>query len=175
MVKATRKYFVGQSADCIPLLQWAEGYGEATITNHEVEWLAQNNSFGLQSNPAVISGHIWGYLSRCLKGNAEKLFEKTELRNGFEGWRMIYKWVGYGSQDRVDELRKKLRQPPVLKDLGLLDVVLADWEKDIQEFEDAGGETKSEGELKGILHEILPLEFRKHLIWTHNQFPHISH
>ena len=169
--KETKKYFIGQAADCIPLLQWAEMHGESTITSHEVAWLAQSNNIGCQSDPTLISGHMWSYLCRCLKGNAGTLFEQVEPRNGLEAWRMIFKWIGYGSQDRVEELRKKLRQPPTLKDLSLLDVVLADWEKDIQEFESAGGEKKSEGELKGILNEILPMEFRRNLIWTNDQFP----
>jgi hypothetical protein len=169
--KETKQYFIGQAADCIALLRWAEMHGEEPISSQEVAWLHQQNSLGLQNDPSVISGHMWGYLGRCLKGNAATLFEKIEPRNGIEAWRVVFKWIGFGSQDRVQELRKKLRQPPNLKNLTLLDIVLADWEKDIQEFEAAGGEKKSEGELKGIPNEILPIEFRKHLIWTDHQFP----
>jgi hypothetical protein len=152
------------------LLPWAEMHGDTAITTAEVNWIAQTNSLGCRSDPAIISAHIWSYLNKCLKVNAETLFEKVEVRNGLEAWRMIYRWIGYGTEDRVEELRRKLRQPPVLKDLSMLDVVLATWEKDIKEFEDAGGERKSEGELKGILQEILPLEFKKHLVWTNDKF-----
>ena len=108
--KQTKQYFIGQAADCIPILHWAEMHGETAITPHEVQLLAQSNSIGCQNDPTILSGHVWSYLCRCLKGNASTLFEKVEPRNGLEAWRMIYKWIGYGSQDRVEELRKKLRQ-----------------------------------------------------------------
>ena len=38
--KQTKQYFIGQAADCIPLLHWAEMHGETAITPHEVQWLA---------------------------------------------------------------------------------------------------------------------------------------
>ena len=132
--KETKQYFVGQAADCIALLRWAEAHGESPISSQEIAWMYQSNALDLQNDPSILSGHMWSYLGRCLKGNAATLFEKVEPRNGLEAWRMIFKWIGFGSQDRVQELRRKLRQPPVLKDLTLLDVVLAEWEKDIQEF-----------------------------------------
>ena len=56
--KQTKQYFIGQAADCIPLLHWAEMHGEMAITPHEVQWLAQSNTIGCQNDPTVLSGHM---------------------------------------------------------------------------------------------------------------------
>ena len=90
----TRKYIMGQEVDCMQLLPWAEAHGENAITSAEMQWLSQQNPLGCRSDPTIISAHIWSYLNKCFKVNAETLFEKVEMRNGLEAWRMIYKWIG---------------------------------------------------------------------------------
>ena len=153
----TLNYLVGRCADAQALLSWAEAQGKRVIMPEELHWLPVHT----QNDIPVVAAHIWTYLSLCLKGKAEIVFNSggsSQKRNGLEAWRRVIEFLNDGSQIHYLTLKDAISNPPRGVKPAELHMNLVEWETKVSEYEMLNGPPMADYERKMIVLKMLPRE-----------------
>ena len=115
----------------------------------------------------TMSTAVWGFLNTCLSGPAERVFQHAADLAGFDGWRRVMRIIDQGRAVHLEECRARVRTVTqrVIKRLEDIPIGVADFDKDFQDYADAGGDRPKDQLLKSDLLAVLPTEIRDDLLW----------
>ncbi len=162
------RYFMSKVPALKQILKWAERHDQASITE---DMLAK----ALQGRPVdevqqqMLNASMWGFLSGCVSGTAEKMFNRAPQLNGLDAWRRLVRIIDNGIDLRLEELRGEVRMlhTKQIKDLESVPAGIAEFEAKIEEYINAGGTGfGSDREMKSDLTAILPAKLREDLLWS---------
>ena len=90
------------------LLEWAESQNAEAISEAKVIEAASNRLTEEQAMAA--KAKIWGFLSGCFHGTADKMFRRAECLNGIDVWRRLVRQVDNGREIRLEMLWQEVQE-----------------------------------------------------------------
>ena len=160
-----RGYLVSKCTAMMPILKWAERFGDMAITKDKIEKEDTMQKWFNDASLLQVGGALWGFLNLCLKKEALTCFKGATMLNGLDAWRRITNHARRGKNVRLDSLRKKVRNPEPIRRLEDVSVGIMKFENVISDYIAAGGSPPKPQEMKSDLLDALPLEVRVNLLW----------
>ncbi len=161
------RYLMSKVPAMKKLLKWSEKMDMRVVTEALAERAVGTAMTYTQLQ--TLNAAVWGFLSGCVSGTAETMFNQAEELNGLDAWRRIVRIIDHGLPLKLEELRQEVRviHTKPIKDLESVPVGIAEFEAKIKEYSDAGGKGfNSNDEMKSDLLAILPYKLREDLLWS---------
>ena len=156
----TRGYWISKCPVIPKFLKWIEDHKEHPVVAEELN--DKQHMYG--GVPAgTLSYHMWGYLNLNLKGKAQKSFHLVAIGNGAEAWRKLVYNVRSQSELSLRTLKEQIEQPPAVENLNDVEDAVEQWEAKYLEYQEGGGPTLNDTDLKLAFQRLLPREFRREL------------
>lgn len=164
----TRNYLMGAMPEVKLLFQWAEDMQYQEITLEATKTL--HEKFMLENDPVTMSHHLWRFLNLNLTGDAKLMHQNTELSNGLEVWRKLTLEIVSRSAARRKILRERVWNPRTISSLAAVKISIEQWEGQIKEFVEAGGDAPQDDMRQELLIGILPEGLQEHILWRESDF-----
>ena len=119
-----RGYWISKCPDILPMLNWAEGFGDNKITIEVIQGMEFQQGWMTELSPERLGHVIWGFLNTCLKDKARTFFQAADELNGWDGWRRVVTHIRRGRHIRLGTLRKKVRSPRRIAKLEDVDIAV---------------------------------------------------
>ena len=161
----TRGYWISKCPDILPMLNWAESFGNEKITTEIIQGMQFQQGWMTELNPERLGHVVWGFLNTCLKDKARTFFQAADELNGWDGWRRVVMHIRRSRQVRLGTLRKKVRNPPPITKLEDVTIGITKYDNLLRDFEAAGGTPPDDMERKQDLLDTLPEAIRENLLW----------
>ena len=179
--RKTTYYLMSKVPDIKCILDWAEQQkdpirNDALDESHELQRLRATGR--LESDPAIVSFHLWGFLNLNLKGYAWEVFEGCPAEDGLEVWRRLLVDQAQRTPAELLQLEKGALNPPVCTNLNALPQAVVRWEAAVKLYHEAlplgSPERLSDNRQTNALMRMLPYVIQEKAIYDGQKFanPH---
>ncbi len=80
-----------------------------------------------ETNPAMLSAHLWGFLNTNLTGAAWEIFRNVEAHQGLEAWRRVLLDVTQKTQNETMELEEAALAPRLAAAMDDVPLAIERW------------------------------------------------
>ncbi len=159
------RYFISKAPILREILDFAECEDMDVVTIERFR-LAAGHRLS-EEQILSVNAAIWGFLSGCLTGSAESLFERADMLNGLDAWRRVVRHIDHGREIHLETLRREMKtiHTRVIKDVFGVEEGIANFENTMFKYVKAGGARMRDSEIKSDLLAILPDTLRRDLLW----------